>query len=139
MDELPLPVIGWLFAVVCALALGAGIWVIVGLHYSGTDARKHLASRVVDDTILFGIWILGLAGSVGLLLGKSWSPVALQLFCWTLMALVVISSWQRLRAAPKPRTMVTVSLLMFVVPIVTFCVASIMTLRNQAMVAPLGG
>jgi hypothetical protein len=139
MDEVPLPVIGWLFAVVCGLALGVGIWVIVGLHYSGTDARKHLASRVVDDTILFGIWILGLVGSIGLLLGKSWSPVALQFFCWTLMALVIISSWQRLRAAPRPRTMVTLSLLLFVVPIVTFCVASIMTLRNQAMVAALGG
>lgn len=138
MDELPLPVIGWLFAFVCGLALSVGIWMIIGLHFSGADARKHLASRVVDDTLLFGIWILGMVGSVGLLLGKSWSPAVMQFFCYTLMALVLISSWQRLRAAPKPRTLFTVSLLLFVVPIVMMCVAAILSLRNEAVLATLG-
>jgi hypothetical protein len=139
MDELPIAVIGWLFAVACALALVLGIGVIISLHFSGTEARKHLASRVVDDTILFGIWILGLAGSIGLLLGKSWSPAAMQFFCWTLMALVLLSGWQRLRTAPKPRTLFALSVLLFAVPIVIFCVATIMTLRNEAVVGRLGG
>lgn len=138
MDELPLAVIGWLFAVVSGIALAVGIWMIVGLHFSGPDARKHLASRVLDDSLLFGIWILGLAGSVGLLMGKSWSPAVMQFFCYTLMALVLISSWQRLRAAPRPRTMFTISLLMFVVPIVLVCVASILSLRNEAVLGTLG-
>jgi len=65
MDILNLTLVGWLFAVGSGLALGLGIWVILGLHSSGEGARKHLAERVLDDSLLFGIWILGMAGASG--------------------------------------------------------------------------
>lgn len=139
MDILPIAVIGWLVTLACGIAIGVGIWLVIGLHLAGTDVRKHLAARVLDDTILFGIWILGLVGGIGLLLGKSWSPAVVQLFCWTLIALVLLSAWQRWRAAPRPRNLLLTSLLLFVIPIVVFCGLSIMTLRSEAALGALGG
>lgn len=139
MDLLPLAVIGWLIVVACGIALAIGIWMVIGLHFSGPDAKKHLASRVLDDTILFSIYILGLVGGIGLLRGKSWSAAAVQLFCWTLIALVLLSAWQRWRAAPPPRNLLLVSLLLFVVPLIVFCVFSILTLRSAPALGALGG
>lgn len=130
MDLLSPVVIGWVFAVFCGFALGLGVWMIVGLHFSGSEAKKHLASRVVDDTILFGVWVLGLAGSIGLILGKDWASLLMQFFCWTLIALVILSAWQRWRAAPRPKGTIAVSIALFAGPIVLFCVASILSLRG---------
>ena len=73
MELLPLELIGWLYSVGAGIALAFGAWLIMGLHFSGVDARRQLASRVLDDSLLFGIWILGLAGGIGVLQGKSWS------------------------------------------------------------------
>ena len=95
MDLLNLELIGWLFTLGSGFALAVGIWLIIGMHFSGPEARHQLAARVLDDSILFGIWILGLTGGIGLLLGKSWSTWVLELFCWTLMGLTVLSSWTR--------------------------------------------
>jgi hypothetical protein len=139
MDLIPIAVIGWLVTAACALALGVGAWLVIGLHLAGTDVRKHLAARVLDDSILFGIWILGLVGGIGLLRGKSWSPAVVQMFCWTLIALVLLSAWQRWRAAPPPRNLLLTSLLLFALPIIVFCGVSIVTLRSEAVVGALGG
>lgn len=129
MDALPLPLIGWLYTLVCASALALGAWLVIGVHFSGEDARKELASRVTDDAILFGIWILGLAGGIGLLLGKAWSAVVLEFFCWVLMALIVLVAVSRFRAAEPPRITLVLSLALFVVPVLAFCGATIYTLR----------
>jgi len=126
---LPLPVIGWLYTLVCGSALVLGAWLVIGVHFSGDDARKQLASRAIDDAMLFGIWILGLAGGIGLLLGKSWSAVVLEFFCWVLMVLVVMTAVSRLRAAGPPRITLGLSLALFVVPVLAFCAATIYTLR----------
>jgi hypothetical protein len=139
MVLMPIAVIGWLITVACAIALGVGIWMVIGLHFSGPDAKRQLASRVLDDTILFSIYILGLVGGIGLLLRKSWSAGVVQLFCWTLIALVLLSAWQRWRAAPPPRNLLLTSLLLFAVPIIVFCGVSILTLRNEAALGALGG
>lgn len=132
MDALPLPVIGWVFTIACAAALLLGVWMIVGIHRSGPEARRRLAARVLDDTILFSIWILGLAGGIGVLREKSWAPVALELFCWTLMVLVVLSAWNRLRVSAPPRTMLVLSIVLFAAPIIVVCVATVLTLRSDA-------
>ena len=126
---LPLPVIGWLYTLVCGSALLLGAWLVIGVHFSGEHARKQLASRVIDDAMLFGIWILGLAGGIGLLLGKSWSAVVLEFFCWVLMVLVVMTAVSRFRAAGPPRITLGLSLALFVVPVLAFCAATIYTLR----------
>ena len=126
---LPLPVIGWLYTLVCGSALALGAWLVIGVHFSGEGARKQLASRVIDDAMLFGIWILGLAGGIGILLGKSWSAVVLEFFCWVLMVLIVTTAVSRFRAAGPPRITLGLSLVLFVVPVLAFCGVTIYTLR----------
>ena len=139
MDVLDLTLVGWLFAVGCGIALGLGAWLIANLHRSGEGARVQLASRVIDDTLLFAIWILGLAGGVGVLLEKSWSRWVLELFCWSLMVLLFLSAYSRWRAAPPPRAMLLVSMALFIVPLVAVCIATILTLRGETALRLLIG
>jgi hypothetical protein len=129
LAPLSLPVIGWLFTVLSALALALGAWLVIGMHYSGEDARRQLASRVIDDTVLFGIWILGLVGGIGVLAGASWSGAVLEFFCWVLMVLLMLVAISRFRAAPKPRGTLGLSLAVFVVPVLALCGATIYSLR----------
>jgi len=129
LTPLPLQLVGWMFTVVCAAALLLGAWLVIGVHFSGEDARKQLASRVIDDAVLFGIWILGLFGGIGVILGKGWSTVVLEFFCWVLIVLVMMTAVSRFRAAAPPRVTLGLSLLLFVVPVLAFCGASIYTLR----------
>ena len=139
MDVLNLALVGWMYAVGCAIALVLGIWLILNLHYSGEDARRQLASRVIDDSLLFGIWILGLAGGIGVLLEKSWSRWVLELFCWTFMVLLFMSAFSRWRAAPPPRGLLLASLALFIVPLLAVCIATILTLRGETALRMLAG
>ena len=129
MAPLSLSLIGWLFTVVSALALALGAWLVIGVHYSGEDARRHLASRVIDDTVLFAIWILGLVGGIGVLRGASWSAPVLEFFCWVLMVLVALVAISRFRAAPRPRGKLGLSLVIFVLPVLALCGTTIYSLR----------
>lgn len=132
MDGLPLPVIGWLFTVVCAAALLLGAYFVIGVHLQGEEARRHLARSVVQDAILFGIWILGLAGGIGVLLAKPWSRPLLEYFCWVLAVLTLLSAYTRLRTpAAGPRITLALSLALFVLPILAICAATIYTLRGE--------
>lgn len=139
MELLPLELIGWLYTAVSGLALAVGAWLIVAVHLGGPEARRQLAARVLDDTLLFGIWILGLAGGIGVLLEKPWSRPALELFCWALIVLVILSAWSRLRAAAPSRTTLALSLTLFVIPVVAVCVATILTLRSETALRTLSG
>ena len=139
MDLLNLSLIGWLFSIGTGLALACGIWLIVVIHLRDEIARKALASRVIDDTVLFGIWILGLSGGIGVLLGKSWSRVVLELFCWALMVLLLMSCWSRFRAAAPPRTVLALSLVLFAMPVIAICIATILTLRGETALRVLAG
>ena len=129
MSPLPLQLIGWMYTIACAIALLVGAWLVIGVHFSGQEARKQLASRVIDDVVLFGIWIFGLAGGIGTVLGKSWSGIVLEFFCWVLMVLVTMTAVSRFRAAEPPRVTLGLSLALFVVPVLAFCGATIYTLR----------
>ena len=139
MNLLDLELIGWLFSVASGIALALGTWFIVALHYGGVGIRKPLARRILEDALLFGIWSLGLAGGVGVLLGKAWSRPVLELFCWTLMILLLLSCWSRLRLAPPPRGILGLSMALFVTPIVAVCIATILTLRSEAALRLLAG
>lgn len=139
MDLLDLQLIGWLYAVTCALALGLGVWIVVTLHYGGEGARKPLAKRLLEDFFLFAIWFLGLAGGIGVLLGKSWSLWVLELFCWTLIILFLLSAVSRWRATPPPRGLLLVSLGLFFVPLAVFCLFTIATLRGETAQRVLTG
>ncbi len=139
MDILNLALVGWLFTLGAGLAIGMGAWLIIGLHLSGEGVRKHLAARVLDDSLLFGIWILGLAGGVGVLLEKSWSRWVLELFCWTLIVLALLSAFNRWRTAPPPRGMLLLSLTLFLLPLAAICAATILTLRGETALRVLAG
>jgi hypothetical protein len=139
VELLPLPLVGWLYTLVSAAALAVGAWIVIGVHLAGEDARKRLAARVLDDSLLFGIWILGLAGGVGVLLGKGWSRPVLELFCWALAVLLLLVCWQRLRASPPPRAGLALSLALFLVPVIALCAATILTLRSETALRALSG
>ena len=137
MEAVPLELIGWVFTVGCAIALLAGAWLTVGVHKLGEEGRRQLAARLLEDLMLFSIWLLGLAGGVGVLVGKAWSRPALELFCWTLMILLGISAVKRFRAVPPPRLLLGLSLALFVMPVIAICIATILTLRSEAVVRQL--
>ena len=139
MDTLPLPVIGWIYTVASFIALLLGTWLTIGMYAKGGAVRQALAARMLEDLLLYSIWLLGLAGGVGVLVGKPWSRPVLELFCWTLMILLGISASRRFYAAPPPRFMLGLSFALFVVPIYAFCVATILTLRSEAVVRQLSG
>ena len=139
MDALPLPVVGWLFAAGCAIALLAGTFLTIGMLKAGDKARRALEERLLDDLVLFSIWLVGLAGGIGVLLGKSWSRWVLELFCWVLILLVFMSAYGRWRAAPPPRGLLLVSLALFALPVAGFCAATILTLRGEAAQRLLAG
>jgi hypothetical protein len=138
VELLDLPLIGWLFSVCSGIALALGA-LVVGLYYGRGGARTQARRRVLEDLVLFAIWLLGLAGGIGVLLGKAWSRPALELFCWTLMVLLLMSCWSSLRAAPPPRGTRAVSMALFVVPILAVCFATIVTLRSETAVRVLSG
>jgi hypothetical protein len=131
MDVLNLQLVGWIYAAGSGLALGLGTWLLAALHRSDEGVRRHLAERVLEDALLFGIWLLGLAGGIGVLQEKAWSLWVLELFCWTLIILSLISGFSRWRAAPPPRGLLLVSLGLFIVPLMVFCLATILTLRSE--------
>lgn len=139
MDVLDLELVGWLIAVGSGLALSLGIGLIVALHYGGEGTRKNLATRVLEDFFLFGIWILGLVGGIGVLQEKSWSRWVLELFCWTLIILSLLSGFSRWRTSPPPRGLLLVSLVLFIVPLIVFCLSTIATLRGETAVRVLTG
>ena len=140
MDALPLELIGWLYVAGCSVALLAGTWVTVGLLlHGGERGRKELAARLLEDLLLFSIWLLGLAGGIGVLAGQGWSRPALELFCWTLMILLVFSALRRYQAMPAPRLVPGISLAVFFAPVFAFCIATILTLRSDGAPKALGG
>ena len=138
MDLLSLDLIGWIFSVASGIALALGI-LIIGLYYWRDETRGLVRKRVIEDAVLASIWLLGLAGGVGVLLGKAWSRPALELFCWTLIVLLLMSCWSRLRAAPPPRNMRAIQLALFVMPVVAICIATILTLRGETALRVLSG
>jgi len=139
MDALPLPVIGWLYTIVSSAALLLGAFIVSGVHLQGEAARCQLLARVVEDAVLFGIWILGLAGGIGVLLLQPWSRAVLEFFCWVLTALTLFSAYARLRApGAMRRGTLAVSIALFVLPVLAICGATIYTLRGEEAIRVLG-
>jgi hypothetical protein len=139
VDVLPLPVIGWLYAVGCGIALLLGTWVTLSVYATGEAGRRALAARLLDDLLLFSIWLVGMAGGIGVLVDKAWSRWVLELFCWVLIFLAFMSAYGRWRAMPPPRGLLVLSLVLFLVPLVVVCVATILTLRGETALRVLAG
>jgi hypothetical protein len=144
--ELPLPFVGWLFTIASLLALAAGALLIMSLHRAGELQRRFLARTAWNDMALFGIWILGLAGGIGVLQLRPWGRDLLEFFCWTLIALVLMSAATRLYAyrqlPPEGRVtwLAAVSgLLVVLIPVIAICAAALVTLRSDAARAAFTG
>ena len=145
MPELPLYLIGWIFLTLSIVAIIAGSLVIIALHRASELQKRILSHTVFSDMLLFGIWILGLVGSTGLLLGKAWAVLPLQFFCLVLIPLTIISAANRLVALKRDSTgpvnwpNAISGAAVVVVPVVLICAAAIVTLRNPAALQALGG
>jgi hypothetical protein len=58
LTPLPLQLIGWMYTLVCAIALLVGAWLVIGCTSRALMRASNSPSRVIDDAVLFGIWIL---------------------------------------------------------------------------------
>ncbi len=138
MDTLPLPFIGWFFTLVSAAALALGTLLIVILLRSGELQRRYLGYSFWNDLLLTAIWVLGLAGGIGVLRLQPWGRHLLELFCWTLIVLASLSAASRLYAlkqtdpdAPPVNWLGAAGGIVFIVlPLIVICAAAIMTLRG---------
>jgi|SRR5262252_2231586 predicted permease len=140
MELLPLPFIGWFFTIASIVALGLGALLIIAMHRAGEGDRNLLAKTAWNDMALFGIWILGLAGGIGVLQLQPWGRHVLELFCWTLIVLITLSAGTRLYGIKQENRQANwiVSIagaLVVVIPLVAICGATIATLRSDSAYA----
>ncbi len=146
MAPLPLALVGWLFTLLSAAALIAGAILIVAMHRSGELQRRFLAKTAWNDMLLFGIWILGLAGGLGVIGLQPWGRHILEFFCWTLIALMLLSAGTRLHVAGRqPREErgswagAIAGITLIAIPVVALCGITIYTLRSETARQAFGG
>lgn len=140
MEAVSLATIGWFYALVSGAAILIGSFLIIVLHRAGNQERDVLARSVLNDTVMFGIWFVGLAGGIGLIHDKSWARATTEFFCWVLIVLVLLSAanrllaMQKLSAAGEPVNWVSAAFgaLFVTVPVVAICGGTIVTLRGLA-------
>ncbi|HEY6865119.1 MAG TPA: hypothetical protein VI319_14565, partial [Burkholderiales bacterium] len=65
--QLPLGFIGWFFALFSVAALALGVIVIAALARAGAAQRNYLTFSFWNDVLLAGIWVMGLAGGIGVI------------------------------------------------------------------------
>lgn len=137
--DLSLLFIGWFYTILSVLALGAGVYIVKALRQQG---RRQLG---LLDTLLFGVWILGLAGGMGILLHSPWGLKALEYFCWALIVLMAMSMSQRLndvRRSARERHVnwlgALVGMMLVSLPIFFLAYATISALRNETSRAAFG-
>jgi len=141
--ELPLPFIGWFFTLFSVAALVLGALVILALARAGDMQRNMLTFSFWNDVLLAGVWVMGLAGGIGVIRLESWGRYVLELFCWALIVLILLSAATRLYAISHPRegeprvnwvgAIAGATLIVF--PIVVICAATIVTLRSPETMA----
>ena len=143
--ELSLAFIGWVFTLTSAGALVLGAALITMLASAGDLQRRYLSYSIWNDLVLAAIWVLGLAGGIGVIRLQPWGRYLLELFCWALIVLLPLSAASRLyalRQQPDPgRPRVNwlgaiASIALILIPVLAICAATIVTLRSpEAMKA----
>ena len=142
--ELSLAFIGWFFTLICAGALALGAALISIMARAGDLERRYLGYSVWNDLALAAIWVLGLAGGIGVLRLEPWGRYLLELFCWALIVLMLLSAASRLYALRQPNpgappvnwTGAIGGVTLVLVPLLAICAATIVTLRSpEAMKA----
>jgi hypothetical protein len=143
MMHLPLGFIGWFFTLFSVAALVLGALLIAALARAGTPQRNLLTFSFWNDALLAGIWVLGLAGGIGVIRLEPWGRYLLELFCWALVVLILLSAATRLYTLSRPREgeppvnwiAAVAGATLVVVPIVVICAGTIVTLRSPETLA----
>lgn len=143
MMQLPLGFIGWFFTIFSAAALVLGAVLIFALATAKEGQRQYLTFSFFNDLLLAGIWVLGLVGGIGVIRLEPWGRYLLELFCWALIVLILLSAATRLYALGRPREgeprvnwiAAVAGATLVVVPVVVVCAATILTLRSPETLA----
>ena len=146
MQVLSIDFIGWFYAIACGLAIVSGIGILVGMHLRHRLATRYKNYSIWNDIMLMVIWAIGLAGGVGVIDRNDWGQFLLQLFCWMLIALSTTSGATRLYTLHKLGLGITrqewiqsvIGVVLVVVPIVLFCLGTILSLRTEEVQQALG-
>ena len=142
--ELSLAFIGWFFTLTSAGALVLGAALIAMLATAGDLQRRYLSYSIWNDLVLAAIWVPGLAGGIGVIRLQAWGRYLLELFCWALIVLLLLSTASRLYALRQPgqgRPPVNWlgavgGITLILIPLIAICAATIVTLRSpEAMKA----
>jgi hypothetical protein len=142
--ELPLAFIGWFYTLLSAGALVLGAALIAIVANAGDLQRRYLGYSIWNDLMLAAIWVLGLAGGIGVLRLQPWGRYLVELFCWALIVLVLLSAASRFYALKQPDPEAPpvnwlgaiAGATLVLVPILAICAATIVTLRSpEAMKA----
>jgi hypothetical protein len=136
--ELSLAFIGWFFTLIPAAALLLGAALIVILFNAGDLQRRYLGYSIWNDFVLATIWVLGLAGGIGVLRLEAWGRYLTELFCWALIVLVLLSAATRLYALRQEATQgapvnwlgAIAGVTLILIPVLAICAATIVTLRS---------
>ncbi len=145
--ELPVPFIGWFYALGCGVVVAIGTAIFGFLYASGRLKVRYDQYSVWNDVLLLALWLIGLIGGIGVIETREWSRWVLELFCWALVALTLLSSGTRIYQLLKMGDQVpmrdfvvaTISVICMAVPIVVFCAATVITLRSSAAANTLAG
>jgi hypothetical protein len=144
--ELPLAFIGWFFTLTSAGALALSAALILMLVRSGDLQRRYLSYSFVNDLLLGAVWVLGLFGGIGVIRLQPWGRYLLELFCWALIVLFVLSAASRLYALRQPYpgappvnwVGAIASVTLILIPVIAICAATIVTLRSPEAMNAFG-
>src|SRR6195256_1671151 len=136
--ELSLAFIGWVFTLTSAGALVLGAALITMLASAGDLQRRYLSYSIWNDLVLSAIWVLGLAGGIGVIRLQPWGRYLLELFCWALIVLLLLSAASRLYALRQPDPQAQpvnwlgaiAGITLILIPLLALCAATIVTLRG---------
>jgi hypothetical protein len=134
--ELPITFIGWFFTVTSAAALSLGAALIFILVRAGGSHRRQLSYSFVNDAMLAAVWLLGLFGGIGVIRLQPWGRYLLELFCWALMVLLILSAVSRIYALRRPEAQpinwvsAIAGITLILIPVLAICAATIITLRS---------
>ena len=134
--ELPLAFIGWFFTLTSAAALVLGSALIFMLVRAGGEHRRQLTYSFVNDVMLAAVWVLGLFGGIGVIRLQPWGRYLLELFCWSLIVLLILSAVSRIYALRRPEAQpvnwvgAIAGITLILIPAIAICAATIITLRS---------
>jgi len=134
--ELPLAFIGWFFAVTSAGAILLGAALIFMLMRADDLHRRYLSYSYVNDLVLAAVWVLGLFGGIGVIRLQPWGRYLLELFCWSLIVLLILSGASRVVALKRPESQpvnwmgAIAGITLILIPVLALCAATIVTLRS---------